>query len=97
MEIKEFQRLIEGIYFKKDSERGMAGTFMWFVEEVGELSTALREGDKAALEGEFADCMAWLATLASISGVDLEEAIGKYGAACPGCGKTPCGCGKTKP
>ena len=97
MTIDEFQRLIEDIYFERDSARGLDGTFMWFAEEVGELAAAIRAGDKAELRGEFADCLAWLATLASISGVSLEESIAKYASGCPGCGCTPCACPQTKP
>lgn len=93
MTIQEFQQLIERIYFEKDSGRGMEGTFMWLVEEVGELSRALRRKSKEELEGEFADCAAWLSTLASIAGVDLQQAVErKYGEGCPKCGRTPCGC-----
>jgi NTP pyrophosphatase (non-canonical NTP hydrolase) len=66
---------------------------MWFCEEVGELTRALRRGRKDELEGEFADVLAWLATLASIAGVDLERAVrAKYGAGCPRCEATPCAC-----
>ena len=93
MTITEFQKLIEDIYYEKDSERGMAGTFMWFVEEVGELSRALRRGSREELHDEFADVAAWLATLASIAGVNLEEAVtSKYQGGCPKCGATPCRC-----
>ena len=48
---------------------------MWFVEEVGELATALHENDPKNREEEFADVLAWLCTLANISGVDLTKAI----------------------
>lgn len=92
MRIDEFQRLIEETYFEKDSARGLAGTFMWFTEEVGELSRALRDGDKAALEEEFADVLAWLFTLASISGVEMNEVISKYAQGCPVCTQIPCAC-----
>ena len=41
--------------------------------------------------------LAWLATLANIAGVDLEAAIqAKYGAGCPGCGRTPCACDRAE-
>ena len=94
MEIEEFQRLIERIYFERDSARGLAGTHMWFCEEVGELTRALRRGERAALAGEFADVFAWLATLASITGVELDEAVReKYGRGCPRCSRAPCACG----
>ena len=93
MTINEFQRLIESIYLGKDRARGMGGTFMWFSEEVGELARALRDGDRDRLEGEFADVLAWLSTLASMAGVDLEEvAAAKYSAGCPKCRRVPCGC-----
>jgi NTP pyrophosphatase (non-canonical NTP hydrolase) len=94
MGIEEFQRLIERIYYARDSTRGLAGTHMWFCEEVGELTRALRRGQRAELAGEFADVFAWLATLASIAGVELEEAVReKYGRGCPRCSRAPCGCG----
>ena len=92
MELGEFQKHIENIYFDRDSRRGLEGTFMWFVEEVGELATALREGGEREKQEEFADCLAWLATLASLSGVKWEEAVGKYAAGCPRCGGVPCAC-----
>ena len=94
MGIEEFQRRIEAIYYEKDAARGLAGTHMWFCEEVGELTRALRRGEKDELEGEFADVMAWLSTLASIAGVELKQAVErKYGAGCPRCAATPCACG----
>jgi NTP pyrophosphatase (non-canonical NTP hydrolase) len=90
--ITEFQKLIENTYFERDSARGMGGTFMWFTEEVGELATALREGDRKELEAEFADVFAWLCTLASLSGISMEEAVKKYAKGCPRCRKIPCDC-----
>ena len=83
MTLREFQELIRERYYETDAARGTPGTFMWLVEEVGELATALQkaagEGGNTSggedLEGEFADVMAWLATLANINGVDLQEAI----------------------
>jgi NTP pyrophosphatase (non-canonical NTP hydrolase) len=93
MRIQDFQRRIEEIYHARDSARGLAGTHMWFCEEVGELTRALRRGERRELEGEFADVLAWLATLASIAGVDLEAAARKkYEAGCPRCARTPCAC-----
>jgi NTP pyrophosphatase (non-canonical NTP hydrolase) len=95
MTLSELQRLIRETFGAKDAGRGIAGTFMWFMEEVGELSAALRGNEpKAAIEAEFADVLAWFATLANIAGVDLEEAVGaKYGVGCPECRRIPCACG----
>lgn len=78
MHIKEFQRLISKQYEERDRERGTSRTFMWFIEEVGELSTALVSNDKENAEEEFADVFAWLCTLANINDIDLEKACTKY-------------------
>ena len=95
MKISDFQRRIEEIYGDKDGARGTAGTFMWLVEEVGELSRALRRGHRDNLEEEFADVFAWLASLASMHGVDLEQVAGhKYRDGCPRCHHVPCSCGE---
>ena len=84
MLIHEFQELIRNRYHETDAARGPAGTFLWFTEEVGELAEAIArrergDGDDANLQEEFADVMAWLATLANITDIDLTDAInGKY-------------------
>jgi NTP pyrophosphatase (non-canonical NTP hydrolase) len=91
--LPQLQQLIRDLYGAKDSRRGLEGTFMWFMEEVGELSAALRGGSPEQRTAEFADVLAWLATLANIAGVDLEAAIrAKYGGGCPGCNLSPCVC-----
>ena len=79
MQIKEFQKFISEKYEETDRQRGIPKTFMWFIEEVGELSTALAEdNDYENKKEEFADVFAWLCTLANISDVDLEDACRKY-------------------
>lgn len=97
--LTELQEIIRTLYGDKDERRGVEGTFMWFMEEVGELSAALRSGTQQEREGEFADVLAWLATLANIAGIDLDTALRKkYGQGCPGCGQIPCRCDqKEKP
>ena len=92
MRLSEFQESIERTYFERDAARGLDGTFMWFIEEVGELSTALREKDVAAQKEEFADVLAWLCTLASLVGIRMEDAAEKYKAGCPRCSRLPCEC-----
>lgn len=78
MELKAFQEFILRQYGQRDRERGTPATFLWFVEEVGELASALAGSDPKEKEGEFADVLAWLCTLANINDVDLEKAIEKY-------------------
>lgn len=95
--LSDFQQLIRTMYYDKDVERGVSGTFMWLMEEIGELSTALRQGDSSNLDEEFADVLAWLATIANVAGVDLSEAVArKYGTGCPGCGRMSCDCPATE-
>jgi NTP pyrophosphatase (non-canonical NTP hydrolase) len=92
--LREFQQKIEAIYFEKDRRRGIHATYMWFAEEVGELTRAIRRGEQDNLEEEFADVLAWLASMASIVGVDLDRAATKkYARGCPYCHATPCACG----
>jgi NTP pyrophosphatase (non-canonical NTP hydrolase) len=91
--LTQFQQLIRDIYGVKDQRRGIEGTFMWFMEEVGELAAALRSGSAEERVLEFADVLAWLVTLANGAGIDLEAAVqAKYGGGCPGCRQTPCTC-----
>ncbi len=78
MEIRDFQRVIESRYGRRDRQRGTPATFLWFIEEVGELATALAGEDVANQREEFADVFAWLCTLANINQIDLEEACAKY-------------------
>jgi len=81
------------IYFHRDSKRGKVGTYNWLVEEVEELGDALRKGGKKALRDEFADVLAWLASLANVVNVDLEAAaLRKYCGKCPKCSHAPCNC-----
>lgn len=92
MEISEFQALIHKIYGEKDQRRGVDKTFVWFIEEIGELARALHRGDEKALAEEFADCLAWLVTLANLHGIALEDAIKKYQNVCNRCHASPCQC-----
>jgi NTP pyrophosphatase (non-canonical NTP hydrolase) len=91
--LEDFQALIRRMYLEKDVARGVDGTFMWLMEEVGELAAALREGTRDQQAAEFADVLAWLTTIANVVDVDLAEAVRqKYGAGCPGCGQLVCAC-----
>ncbi|MHC1635221.1 MAG: MazG nucleotide pyrophosphohydrolase domain-containing protein [Candidatus Methanospirareceae archaeon] len=93
MEIKEFQEVMREIYFERDKRRGVEGNILRLLEELGELTRAIRKGDKVGMKEEFADVLAWTASLANILDVDLEAAvIEKYDSRCPRCGKAPCMC-----
>ena len=73
--LRDFQRLISDRYEQTDRARGTPKTFLWFIEEVGELATALNGDDRANVQEEFADVLAWLCTLANINDVDLATAV----------------------
>jgi len=85
--------MMRRIYFHRDSKRGIKGTYDWLVDEVAELGEALKTDGKKALEDEFADVIAWLASLANVADIDLEKAaLNKYGNRCPKCRRSPCQC-----
>jgi NTP pyrophosphatase (non-canonical NTP hydrolase) len=92
MDLSKYQDLIKKIYFEKDSRRGLDKTFNWLVEEIGEFSRAIRKKDKEKIKEEFADCLAWLLSVASILDIDAEQSMTKYRQGCPKCSKTPCEC-----
>lgn len=93
MHTHEFQEMMRRIYFHRDSKRGIKGTYNWLVDEVRELGEALNRNEKEAIENEFADVIAWLASLANITNVNLEEAArNKYDNKCPKCKHSPCQC-----
>jgi len=75
--LSEFQKHISDRYERADRQRGTPGTWLHFSEEVGELARALARNDRANLEEEFADVLAWLCTLANINDVDLAAAVGR--------------------
>ncbi len=93
MHVYKFQEMMRRIYFYRDSERGKEGTYDWLVEEVEELGEALKEDNKKNIEEEFADVLAWLASLANVVNIDLDKAaITKYKNKCPKCIQVPCKC-----
>jgi len=93
MHIQEFQEMMKKLYFHRDSARGVKGNYEWLMDEVKELGEALEGINKEATEKEFADVIAWLASLANVVGVDLEKAaLKKYPNKCPKCQNAPCQC-----
>ncbi len=93
MQISEFQEMMKRLYLQRDLELGVNGTFNWLVDEMAELGEELKGNDSEATEKEFADVLAWLASLANIMGIDLEKAaLKKYNNKCPKCQGSPCQC-----
>ncbi len=93
MQIREFQKLIREIYLSRDAQRGADKTFLWFLEEVGELVRAYRRGEEDKVGSEMADVIAWLASVANLLNIDLEEElVKKYPSLCPLCSSSPCTC-----
>lgn len=93
MDIMDFQKLMKQLYFSRDVERGEEKTLSWLEDEVEELKEALQQGDIEEVKKEFADVLAWLASLANVVGIDLEKAaLSKYDNKCPKCKLNPCNC-----
>jgi NTP pyrophosphatase (non-canonical NTP hydrolase) len=97
MKISDFQNLIKNIYLQNDINRGVKSTFIWLVEEIGELATLLNstEINKKKVSEELADIIAWTNSIANILDIDMEEALfNKYPGKCKKCSSSPCICKK---
>ena len=92
MDLANLQDVIERTYGERDRERGVPSTVAWLAEEVGELAQAVRKGNHDQRVHEFADVLAWVASLANQVDVDLTEAVQRYAGGCPRCGSVPCAC-----
>lgn len=93
MQVRGFQNLIKDLFYHNDSQRGKERTFLWLVEEVGELSSAVRHEDVDNIKEEMADLIAWCASLANLYDIDLEACLQKkYPGRCLVCGQAPCTC-----
>ena len=96
MKISEFQKLMKDLYFHQDLNRGIEKTFIWLVEEVGELASTLKQDselDLNKISEEMADIIAWMSSLANLLEIDLEKAlVDKYPNKCIKCNSNPCCC-----
>jgi NTP pyrophosphatase (non-canonical NTP hydrolase) len=92
VDLAELQHVIQRTYGARDRERGVPSSVAWLAEEVGELAQAVRKGDRAEQMHEFADVLAWVASLANQMDIDLTEALQRYAHGCPRCGAVPCEC-----
>jgi NTP pyrophosphatase (non-canonical NTP hydrolase) len=92
VDIQAFQDLMRSTYGERDRQRGIPTTLAWLLEELGELSQAVRKGDIDEQRHELGDVLAWLASLADQLGLSLAEAAERYRDGCPACGTIPCRC-----
>lgn len=92
MDLSELQEVIERTFGERDRQRGVPSSVAWLAEEVGELAQAVRKGTPDQQAHEFADVLAWVASLANQMGIDLTAAIDRYAEGCPRCAASPCGC-----
>jgi NTP pyrophosphatase (non-canonical NTP hydrolase) len=92
VDLGDLQSVIRDTYGARDRARGVDATFGWFVEEVGELSRAIRRQGHDERVEEFSDVLAWLVTLADLCDVDIAEAATRYRDGCPSCSGVPCTC-----
>jgi len=97
MKISDFQNLLKDLYLQKDLKRGVKSTFIWLIEEIGELATLLNAADvdKKKVSEEIADIIAWTISIANILDIDIEKALSdKYPNKCNKCSSSPCRCEK---
>ena len=92
MDFVAFQQLMESTYGANDRRRGVPATVAWLAEEIGELAQAIRKGSVDDQVHEFADVLAWVASLANQMDIDLTSAIERYARGCPRCHAIPCAC-----
>ena len=92
MTLAELQDVIERTYGERDRARGVPASVAWIAEEVGELAQAVRKGTAHEQRHEFADVLAWVASLANQLGIDLTAAVERYARGCPRCRSIPCAC-----
>jgi NTP pyrophosphatase (non-canonical NTP hydrolase) len=92
VDLDDFQLLIDVTFGERDRARGVPSSVAWLAEEVGELAQAVRKGSHEQRLHEFADVLAWLASLANQVGVNLTEASQRYANGCPRCASVPCVC-----
>ena len=97
MKISDFQNLMRELYFHRDSERGINRTFIWLVEEIGELANLIKyeKIEKKHISEEIADIIAWTNSLANLLDINIEKALSeKYPKRCIKCNSSPCQCYK---
>ena len=92
MDLAQLQDVIERTYGTRDRVRGVPSTVAWLAEEVGELAQAVRKGTPEQQQHEFADVLAWVASLANQMNIDLDVAVRRYATGCPRCAAIPCAC-----
>ncbi|MCS7245086.1 MAG: nucleotide pyrophosphohydrolase [candidate division WOR-3 bacterium] len=94
MRIRHFQEIIRRTYYERDLSRGIYRTFIWSVEEFGELAKAINRKSKKEVEIELSDVIAWIFSVANLLDVDVENALSRYFNGCPKCNSMPCTCNK---
>jgi NTP pyrophosphatase (non-canonical NTP hydrolase) len=92
VDLAQFQDIIERTFGERDRARGVPSSVAWLAEELGELAQAVRKGSAADQEHEFADVLAWVASLANQMDIDLAAAVERYASGCPRCAAMPCDC-----
>ncbi len=91
-DLAALQHRIDATFGSRDRARGVPASVAWLAEEVGELAQAVRKGTPDQQRHEFADVLAWVASLANQMGIDLTEAVQRYAEGCPRCHALPCAC-----
>lgn len=96
---KDVARGVSGTYMWLAEELGELASDLRQVEQLrqadesDEKAQSKLKAVESNLKTEFADVVAWLATIANIVDVDISDALAeKYGHGCPGCSNLVCDC-----
>ncbi len=76
--VEELEKWVRNRYGDVDLARGLDRTFLLFIEEVGELSTAIARRDVPNIREEVGDVLMWLVSLSNLADVNLQECVEDY-------------------
>lgn len=91
--LREWQSMFKRIYGNINRLESKKRLWFHFMEEIGEISKALRHGNKEELEAECADALAWLLPFCTKLELDIDELVWKrFPWECDVCHKQKCEC-----
>lgn len=77
MTLPELQAYVQEKLVARGLIEPLPNVMLHLMEEVGEVTRAMRKGDQTNLGEELADCLFFILTAANAAGVDLQAALGE--------------------
>lgn len=75
MTLPELQAYVQEKLVARGLVSPLADEVLHLMEEVGEVTRAMRKGDQANLGEELADCLFFVLSAANVAGIDIEAAL----------------------